>query len=121
MVTSSHFVPSDGWVPRHIKSQKYEALGNDGVINVGVCECCHGKSVKTLLWQSLYTLKTLITPSVPSALYFWLFLSLALFFSDGNRLPAAILHRKYRIPSELRSQAVEGPDSTKLGDYLGSP
>ena len=36
-------------------------------------------------------------------------------------LSAAILHRTNRIPSELRSQTVQGPDSTGVGDRPGSP
>src|SRR5271154_5635776 len=40
----------------------------------------------------------------------------------SHSLPlSAILRRKYRIPSELRSQAVQGPVLTRVGDRLGTP
>ena len=42
-------------------------------------------------------------------------------FSALTLLPTAILRRIYPIPSELGSQATQGPDSTGVGDRLGSP
>ena len=38
-----------------------------------------------------------------------------------GHLSAAILRRTNRIPSELRSQTAQGPDSTGVGDRPGSP